>query len=664
MPAASQQAEALGFERTPPRLGFSEGDVAFLRAGAADWTSAQVNTPLAPGDELYTDAASNLEIQAGPRAYVRAGERTQLGLATLEPDYLQLRVTSGSVSLDLRSLTASQTFELATPNAAFTIERTGYYRVDVEGDTTSFTTRRGGRATVTPAAGAPVTIEPSEQVVVRGAAEPTLVSYAAPELDEWDRWNYERTDDLLDAVSARYVSPGVYGVADLDHHGDWRIVPTYGAVWVPRALPTGWVPYSTGRWIYDPYYAWTWVDAMPWGWAPYHYGRWVFVSGHWAWCPGPVVVRPYYAPALVAFFGGGGFTLGVTLGTPYLGWVALGWGEPLIPWWGPVGFRGRPHWARWAGPRFVNRVRIERTRVVRAPEIHSYEHARERHRIVAVERERFGRRERDPERFRRGDVARLDLVRGELPVKPDRTSLVPSRDRARAPTREVVDRPVVATRRPPTRELPKLERRTREPEPVAPPQARVRVVEPPREGRRIVAPERPPFARDGAREREMPAPAPRFEELRRRWEEPAPSAGTAPIPAPPVTSVPRTETRTQPRTETRTQPRVETRTQPRPETRTQPRIETRTQPRAETRTQPRAETRTQPRAETRTQPRVEPRRLPGEPANRVWRDRPSWRPRSGPGGEARSSPRGRSEGRSSEDAPSGSGAGGRGRPGR
>ena len=83
-------------------------------------------------------------------------------------------------------------------------------------------------------------------------------------------------------------------------------MPTYGAVWVPRGVAVGWAPYSTGRWVYDPYYGWTWVDDAPWGWAPYHYGRWVHVSGYWGWCPGPIVARPYYSPALVAFYGGGG----------------------------------------------------------------------------------------------------------------------------------------------------------------------------------------------------------------------------------------------------------------------------------------------------------------------------------------------------------------------
>ena len=177
---------------------------------------------------------------------MRGWANTQLGLENQEPDFLQFKVTAGNASFDLRTVEPGRTVEVDTPNAAFTIEHAGYYRVDVSGERTSFITRRGGQATVTSAGGEAVAIAPSEEVVIEGTESPQVASYAAPQLDEWDKWNYARTDHLLDAVSARYVSPGVYGVDDLDRYGTWRSVPTYGAVWVPRGVPTGWAPYSTG----------------------------------------------------------------------------------------------------------------------------------------------------------------------------------------------------------------------------------------------------------------------------------------------------------------------------------------------------------------------------------------------------------------------------------
>src|SRR5437016_955378 len=131
--------------------------------------------------------------------------------------------------------------EAAPPNAAFTLEHPGSYRVEVTGERTAFITRRAGQATVTPANGAAVAITPGEEVVIEGTASPQVAASAAPPLDEWDQWNDARTDRLLDAVSARYVTPGMYGVSDLDPYGTWRVVPPYGPVWVPTAVPTGWV---------------------------------------------------------------------------------------------------------------------------------------------------------------------------------------------------------------------------------------------------------------------------------------------------------------------------------------------------------------------------------------------------------------------------------------
>src|SRR5437773_1023290 len=185
------------------------------------------------------------------------------------------RSPAGHVSLDLRGVEPGRTVEIDTTMAAFTVDAPGYYRVDVSPERTAFITRRSGRATMTVAGGSAVAIAPSEEVVLDGATTPRVQSFVAPPLDVWDSWNYARTDELIDSMSARYVPAGVYGVDDLDHYGAWRVVPTYGAVWVPREVATGWAPYSTGRWVADPQYGWTWVDAAPWGWAPYHYGRWV-----------------------------------------------------------------------------------------------------------------------------------------------------------------------------------------------------------------------------------------------------------------------------------------------------------------------------------------------------------------------------------------------------
>jgi hypothetical protein len=430
------------FEQTPPRLSLTDGQVSFWRPGAQDWTRAQINTPLTAGDVLATGAPGTLEVQIGGRAFVRAWGNTQLSLANLEPDFVQFMLTAGSAVFDLRSLEPGQTVEVDTPNAAVTIEQAGYYRVDVTGERSRVMTRRGGRATVTPASGQTMAITPSEEVVVEGTANPQVAAYAAPPLDDWDRWNYTRTDRLLDAVSARYVAPGTYGVNDLDPYGTWRVVPTYGTVWVPTGVPVGWAPYTTGSWILDPIYGWTWVDTAPWGWAPYHHGRWCFVDGYWAWAPGPVIVRPVYAPALVVFFGEPG---GVIIGPgPAVGWVALGWGEPVVPWWGR---RSRePSWRGWGGPRVVNNVVVNNTTIVNIQNITVYRNASVPRAVVAVDRARFGHGPITATHVVQTDAQKLRPLHGGPEVSVTPASIVPTTTRGIRPPDESLKRPVVATR--------------------------------------------------------------------------------------------------------------------------------------------------------------------------------------------------------------------------
>ena len=445
-------ASALAADRdsgpTPPRLSFLDGDVSFWRPGADDWAPAQRNTPLAPDDALYTGDNGNLELQVGAAAFVRAGSGTDIGLTSLENGVQQFRVTAGHVAVDAQRMPKDQAIELDTPQGAFTIDRPGYYRVDIDDQRATFVTRRGGHATVVPASGDEQDIAADSQVTLTGTDNPQLATAQAPETDEWDRWNLDRGRARPEKPrSAQYVPPDVAGADELDDAGDWREEPQYGHVWVPHAVPAGWVPYSTGHWVWDPYYGWTWIDDAPWGWAPFHYGRWVYVNSYWGWAPGPVVVAPAYSPALVAFYSGPGVT--VSVGVPFVSWVALSWGEPVIPWWGPVGFTGHCWWGGWGGPRVVNNVVINRNTYVNVRNVNVFRNAQYDRAIVGVREHDFGRGGRGERvHFDRAAARNFRPVHGRLGVQPTSASLVPREGRGQRPPEQVHARPVVATRPP------------------------------------------------------------------------------------------------------------------------------------------------------------------------------------------------------------------------
>jgi len=534
---------------TPPRLSLVDGEVSYWRQGADEWARARPNLALAEGDALYSGNDANFEVQFGSRSFVRADANSQLSLLEQDARRIQFKLTGGRASFDMRSIAVGDTLEVSTPNAVFVIGHPGYYRVEVDSRDTRFITRRGGEATVTTADGRSLGIYPSEDIVVTAGNPVKVATYAADAPDAWDRWNDARSERSGESISRRYLPPDVYGAEELDHYGRWRVVPSYGSVWIPYGVSAVWAPYSTGSWVWDPYYEWTWVDDAPWGWAPFHYGRWVFVDGFWAWAPGPVVRRPVYSPALVAFMvRGHDVSASIGIGLPGLWWVALSWGEPVLPWWGRSERRGHPRWAGWGGPRIVNNMVIRQTTVIKAEDIHFHNAGLPRA-VLTLPADKFGRERIRPVAETRYRAAEFAPLRGGLPVKPSRASLFGGAPRGVAPPREIVSRPVVSTR---------LPRERAQAEAWQDDQARLRsrdatesryVVSPHRHAEDARSLPRPSRGAEVGPERPPPPLPPRYGEVRRSAppspaasrsqpppREPAPSRREAlPAPRPPAT---------------------------------------------------------------------------------------------------------------------------------
>jgi hypothetical protein len=313
------------------RLAQINGTVSFSPAGEEEWVLAQPNRPLITGDRVWSDAGSRAELQIGT-ASARLGSNTSASILNLDDRVVQIEIAQGTLNLRVRRVYADQVFEIDTPNLAFSIRRAGDYRIDVDpnGNATIVRVRSGeGEAW---GEGAAYVVGAGQQYTFQGEGLRDYFVDSLPPPDEFDRWSLDRNRREDAAVSARYVSPDVVGYSDLDEYGTWRNVESYGNVWFPTTVAVGWVPYRTGHWGWIDPWGWTWIDEAPWGFAPFHYGRWAFVSSRWCWVPGPIAVRPIYAPALVAFIGGGGFSLSISTGpVTGIGWFPLGPGDVYRP---------------------------------------------------------------------------------------------------------------------------------------------------------------------------------------------------------------------------------------------------------------------------------------------------------------------------------------------
>ena len=313
------------------RLKYISGAVSIQPGGVNDWVEAVVNRPLTTADRVWTDKQARAELHLGSAA-LRMNAETSLTLTNVSDDIVQIELDQGTLNLHIRHLFGGETYEIDTPNQAFTILKSGDYRFDVDpnADTTSVTVWHGeGEAN---GQGPGVRLRSGEQASFTGGTSLQHQAGKAPGFDGFDDWCRVRDDREDHAKSYQYVSADVVGADDLDEYGSWRTTGEYGSVWVPAVAP-GWAPYHYGHWVWVEPWGWTWVDDAPWGFAPCHYGRWVHYGGFWAWAPGPVVVvRPVYAPALVAWVGGPHFGVGLSFGGGGgVGWFALGWGEPYVP---------------------------------------------------------------------------------------------------------------------------------------------------------------------------------------------------------------------------------------------------------------------------------------------------------------------------------------------
>jgi hypothetical protein len=434
--AWAQMPEQYGAAIDPPgrvaSLNLVEGAVSFAPADAAGspeanaWTPALLNRPLTSGDRLWTGPRARSELHIGSTA-VRMSEQTSLDFLTLDDDAVQLRLAQGSLRLRVRTLFEGQRLEVNTPNLAFVITQPGDYRLDAyPGSNTTRVVALSGAGVIYGDGGETINLGSQQQASFTGT-QLTPAGPGAAVLDDFDVWAADRDRREDQSVSARYVPRETLGYQQLDSYGDWRQDATYGAIWLPRAVPVNWAPYRMGHWSWIAPWGWTWIDDAPWGFAPCHYGRWTHIGLRWAWVPGRLAPRPVYAPALVVFVGGhsGGVNWNIAIGSggtprPSVGWFPLAPGEAFLP-------------AYRVSPRYVARVNhniVVNNTVINTTNIYRYQRLPAA--VTAVSRDDFSRGRPvhgNLATLSAADLSRAQVItggvtegaanRGALPQRPD-----------------------------------------------------------------------------------------------------------------------------------------------------------------------------------------------------------------------------------------------------
>jgi hypothetical protein len=345
---ADDQADGPDPASRVARISFLRGPVYVQTADDDSWSEANINRPLTNGDQLWTDAQGRSELQMGSTT-VQVDANTQLRIAQLNDDELQLVVTQGLVNVRVRHLDSNDRVEISTPNAAVTPVEPGNYRIEIaDRDDVTVVKVSNGAAQIS-GARQDFKLRAGEQLSLRGGERVTADFDQLARADEFDQWSNERNDRAERVAAARYVSADVIGYEDLDEYGSWRHYDDYGYVWAPTRIQSGWAPYRYGHWAWVSPWGWTWMDDAPWGFAPFHYGRWAMLDRRWCWVPGPRTVRAVYAPALVAWVGTPGVNVSINVGHQPVGWIPLGPREVYRPY-----YRG--------SRAYINRVNLSNAR--------------------------------------------------------------------------------------------------------------------------------------------------------------------------------------------------------------------------------------------------------------------------------------------------------------
>lgn len=263
----------------------------------SDWSYASLNSLVMPGDTVWADDKSALEIEFSGGVFLRLADGSRLDVMEVPPSAL-FRGTTGSFYVQrVRRSNGDVSFD--TPVGAVAVSPDSQIRVDILEEGATTVTVRWGSATIHAEGGEPVTLHAGERSFIDPGYLPSApVVFDRSQEDAFDTWNRSRARDLAEGsvptpIQSSYAGgEAPIGVSDLKGRGEWVSIDN-APYWHPTAV--GYVPYQYGYWSYVPVQGYVWVDNYPWAYVTTHYGHWRYDAGY-GWCWGYYgAYRPAYA---------------------------------------------------------------------------------------------------------------------------------------------------------------------------------------------------------------------------------------------------------------------------------------------------------------------------------------------------------------------------------
>lgn len=230
--AWAQEREQYVISAKSGGINLVSGGARVKRRGAAEWRNLTSQDNLDNGDLVRTGADGRVEVLLNPGSYLRLAENTEMELTDASLESLRVRLLGGSAVLEVTG-TGDRTspVEIATPQTRVTVDRKGFYRVNVPAADSTVVRVRKGRAL---AGGTEV--KDGKQITVDQKGATNVTKFDKDAQDSFDLWSGQRAETLV--AANRKLSKSA-------------VTNAYAGY---RRNPIGWGRGFGGFWVYDPFF--------------------------------------------------------------------------------------------------------------------------------------------------------------------------------------------------------------------------------------------------------------------------------------------------------------------------------------------------------------------------------------------------------------------------